>query len=253
MLERTIAACLVVWTGAAWCESAAAVESDAPASGSGLTEERPDGEVFRLYGKYVYMADAARFTECRSGRALNVWPSSDGAALEAAYLATKPEPGAELLAVVDAHAALRPGMEGDQLGEMIVIDRFVEVRPGEECPPSGAVTLEDTFWRLVELDGKPVETAELRETPHVRFSSDEARFAGFGGCNRFFGAVERGKETRLEFGRIGATMMMCPHGMDLEKAFTEALETVGEYRLEGESLELLSSGKAVARFEAAHF
>lgn len=51
----------------------------------------------RLVGMFRYMADAARFRDCRSGLGWPVEMSGDYRQLERAYSARRPKPGAELM------------------------------------------------------------------------------------------------------------------------------------------------------------
>jgi heat shock protein HslJ len=49
------------------------------------------------------------------------------------------------------------------------------------------------------------------------------------------------------------TMMACPEGMDIEKAFLEALNHVYKWKIAGQKLELYDgSSNAIASFDAVH-
>jgi copper homeostasis protein (lipoprotein) len=86
-----------------------------------------------MSGMYRYMADAALFTECRTGLRLPVAMEADNIALERAYLALAPEPGAEVLVTVEGRIALRPGMDSDTLRPTLIPERFIAASPGESC------------------------------------------------------------------------------------------------------------------------
>lgn len=77
-------------------------------------------------------------------------------------------------------------------------------------------------WILVALEGD-----EWAGEPAVTMNlSADGRFAGSGGCNRYFG-VFNAKEGKLETGPIGSTMMACEQGaMDLERRYLGMLENV---------------------------
>ena len=82
--------------------------------------------------------------------------------------------------------------EGDGTEEAFVVDTFDAVHPGETCEPSKPdVTLTNTYWRLVELDGEPATVAEGQQEPHIRLQPEESRVAGSGGCNRMMGRIIR--------------------------------------------------------------
>jgi heat shock protein HslJ len=52
---------------------------------------------------------------------------------------------------------------------------------------------------------------------------------------------------------MAGTMMACPQGMDVERAFYAALPRVATWRLDGEKLELFDAGGAsVAEFESRY-
>lgn len=99
---------------------------------SGLAPLEPR---LRLRGMYRYMADAALFEECSTGRRMPVAMEADNAALERAYLAVRGEPGAPVMALVEGRIAQRMPMEGPGPVAMLVPERFLRMAPGESCPP----------------------------------------------------------------------------------------------------------------------
>tara|TARA_R110002049_G_scaffold308492_1_gene512692 strand:+ start:3804 stop:4601 length:798 start_codon:yes stop_codon:yes gene_type:complete len=105
-----------------------------------------------LRGMYRYMADAARFTECLTGRDMQVAMEADNAALERAYLDARVAPGAPVLASVKGQIAQRMPMEGPGPVDTLVPERFIGIFPGETCgaplerPPPVA-----TRWRATQL------------------------------------------------------------------------------------------------------
>jgi copper homeostasis protein (lipoprotein) len=84
-------------------------------------------------GMFMYLADAGLFRECLTGRRFPVAQEADNAALESAYLQARSELGAELLVTVEGRIALRPPMEGDGMREFLIVERFVNVWPGQTC------------------------------------------------------------------------------------------------------------------------
>jgi heat shock protein HslJ len=58
---------------------------------------------------------------------------------------------------------------------------------------------------------------------------------------------------KLSFSRMAGTMMACPDGMDVERAFHTALQTVTRWRIDGDTLELFDvAGESVASFESRY-
>ena len=86
-----------------------------------------------LTGMYNYMADAAVFVDCATGKRYPVSMEADNLALEKAYLSTQTEPNQQLLVSLRGHYDLRPPMEGDTDVEMMIPDRFGQFWPNEEC------------------------------------------------------------------------------------------------------------------------
>jgi heat shock protein HslJ len=114
----------------------------------------------------------------------------------------------------------------------------------------GAAQLENTYWKLVELNGKPVVATTRRREPHLRLSSEAKTLQGSGGCNAMRGVYQLDGE-RLRFTQIATTRMACPDPyMGQENAFLKVLEATDSFKLTDDKLELLGEGKLLARFEA---
>jgi copper homeostasis protein (lipoprotein) len=214
-----------------------------------------------MSGMYRYMADAALFTECRTGLRLPVAMEADNNALERAYLAVAPEPGAEVLVTVEGRIALRPGMDSDTLRPTLIPERFISASPGESCEtrpsagrPAGGqpaqVPLEGPEWRLVALAGGPISVADTERAPTLQLDPSDHRAFGSGGCNSFGGSYTLDGD-RLGFGPLISTKMACATGMETEQAYFAALAEVRSWQVIGERLELYGAGGGVlARFEA---
>jgi uncharacterized lipoprotein YbaY len=80
-------------------------------------------------GMMTYFADAAVIEDCVSGQTYPVATDGDYLALEAAYLADRPEPGAPLYVVLDGGIELREGMEGPAR-ETVTVVHFVRTVQG---------------------------------------------------------------------------------------------------------------------------
>jgi heat shock protein HslJ len=116
--------------------------------------------------------------------------------------------------------------------------------------PDEPVPLSYTEWRLVELDGAPVELVEGERQPHLVLDLEESRVVGSGGVNRIMGAFVLA-EGELAFGPLATSLMAGPEGaMQRERALLAALARVTSYELEGASLTLLAEDEPVARFDS---
>jgi putative lipoprotein len=112
------------------------------------------------------------------------------------------------------------------------------------------VTLTNTYWKLVELDGGAVEPGEDREL-HMTLRGDD-QVSGYAGCNQFTGSVTVSGDG-IAFGPIASTRRMCANAMQQEGAFLQALENAARYAIEGEDLAIENAGGEVTmRFVAVY-
>lgn len=212
----------------------------------------PLGDARRMRGLYRYMADAASFFDCASGDQFPVLDDGASVALQRAYLAARSAPGAPLLATVDARIAMRALEDGGSLRPALQVERFVALAPQAQCEvaASGAPSLENTYWKLIALRGRPVAAAERAREPYLILQPEQHRVAGSGGCNRISGGYTLAGD-RVTFGRAAGTLMACADGMEQERVFLEALSLVARWSVDGQRLELSDSrGEVLLRFEA---
>ncbi len=251
MCKRLFAALALVLS----CLPTGAAVGPSPLSGASETAEirlavlEPATRPMR--GQYRYMADSARFTDCASGRSYPVTQSGDSPALERAYLEHRGEPGDWLTVDFAGHLEQQPQSDAQGSEEAVVVDRFDSVWRGAACGDrKAAPPLEDTEWRLVAIEGRPLTPAERARNPRLRLEPDRLQVLGHAGCNRFFGGYRRSGETGLSFEQIASTRMYCMDAMDLEGAVLGALAKSAEFRISAGRLELMSgSGEPLAVFE----
>lgn len=119
------------------------------------------------------------------------------------------------------------------------------------CLPAAADGILEKYWKLVEVNGKPVPP--LEREPHVILKT-EGRANGFGGCNPYTGTYTLDAAvSRIGFEQIASTMMACAAGMEVEQAFHEALRRSDGYAVDGDRLVLVRARMApLARFEAVY-
>lgn len=220
-----------------------------------LPKADPVAGPMRLRGMYVYMADAAVFDECLTGKRFPVRLERAHAVLERAYLATRRAPGEPVLVTFEGRFIEAAAEPGAPVREHVVVERFDRVWPGTSCTSraDGRASLLETYWRPVEIGGKPVAIRAGTREPHFVLSR-EGNVRGFTGCNNLMGAfVQAGNSFR--FKGIAATRMAClPAGNDIEPRFLAALDATASIRIAGESLELRDrDGKVRMRLEAQYF
>jgi heat shock protein HslJ len=111
--------------------------------------------------------------------------------------------------------------------------------------------LENSYWKLTQLNGAAVVVAERQREPHFILHPESGRVTGSGGCNRITGNYRLDGD-RLSFGSLASTMMSCHEGMEAERSFLAALQKGGRARIAGQRLELLDGSQILARFDAVH-
>jgi copper homeostasis protein (lipoprotein) len=205
-------------------------------SGSGSLSETDLEDLF-LGGVMTYLADAALFEDCMTGRRYPIAQEADYLALERAYLEDRAEPGAPLYVHIEGALLMRPAMEGPDR-RSLVVSRFLKTRPGISCERQRANTaLTNTYWRIDKLQGHAIEVVDGHREPHLILRvGDNNRFTATLGCNRFNGGYTTGSDT-LEFSAGASTMMACPPPLnEYEGLFTATLDAASRYRINGETL-----------------
>lgn len=212
----------------------------------------PAHQARQMRGMYSYMADAGWYTDCLTGTRMPVAQEGDNAALEAAYSKAKQMSGAPMLAVVEGRVEDRLPMEGDIKRPTLIVEKFVSVEPQGCSGPQSTAQLQNTYWKLMTLDGvafaSPTGTREI----HFVLHSEGTRVAGFSGCNQLMGVYEL-DGAKITFNQVGGTLMACVDGMEQEQKFHQLFPRVASWKISGETLELLDgTGAAIATFESRY-
>ena len=121
--------------------------------------------------------------------------------------------------------------------------------PKQPIPPS-TTELQETYWKLTELMGKPVALSENNKKDiHIILKKEDNSVVGFSGCNTIMGKYELKEGNRITFSAMASTMMACPD-MATETEFNKMLGTVDNYSLNGNIMTLNKAKMApMARFE----
>ncbi len=210
-----------------------------------------------LGGEMRYLADAARFTECVTGRSYPMVMEEGFVDAERAYRAATPQPGTLLYVTFEGSIELRPKADGPGLEPSVVVRRFVNAWPGQRCERARAnASLTNTYWRIVRLGGEPVGTTAGRREPHLvlQGEGERRRYRATVGCNQMMGGYTTEGET-LTFAAGASTRMACPPPLDgLERRLGEALAKTVRWQVNASTLELFdATGAPVALFEAVYF
>jgi heat shock protein HslJ len=120
---------------------------------------------------------------------------------------------------------------------------------GKLQQPTASLT--NTYWKLSEMNGKPVRTPENAKEVHIKFVGDGKRLQGFAGCNGVGGNYTLGKNNKINM-RMISTQMYCER-MEVENFLSDAVTKADNYRIEGEKLFLMQGKKPLAQFESVYF
>jgi heat shock protein HslJ len=124
------------------------------------------------------------------------------------------------------------------------------------CKPSekagSTANLENTYWKLAKMEGKPVITPENAKEVHIVLAKegDSRSLKGFAGCNSIGGdyTTEGNKVTFT----VISTKMFCEDRMDVENFLMAALNRADQYTIKEETLELYQGDKLLAEFESVY-
>ena len=112
--------------------------------------------------------------------------------------------------------------------------------------------LNNTYWKLLKVDGFNQDIAGLQKEAFIRFDSAGSKFSGTAGCNRMMGTFIATGNT-IKIGPSAATRMMCPSPlMELETAFEKAIGKADTYNIAGKKLQLKSGESVLAEFVAGN-
>jgi heat shock protein HslJ len=114
----------------------------------------------------------------------------------------------------------------------------------------GLKPVEGTYWKAIELMGKPTPTQDANREAHLLFQP-AGRVSGSDGCNRFTGTYTL-KGDAVSFGQMAGTRMACINASaEIEQAFRVALQSATRLNVVGDRLELFDgTGQRVAAFSA---
>jgi len=110
-----------------------------------------------------------------------------------------------------------------------------------------ATTVENTRWKLSEMNGTPVITPDNGKD--VYFLLSDKKVQGFAGCNTITGSYTLSGE-KITFNTASTRMMCGKEQMDIEEFYTYALTHAASYKIDGNTLELYEGETSLAEFQA---
>jgi heat shock protein HslJ len=109
--------------------------------------------------------------------------------------------------------------------------------------------LEDTYWKLLQIDGQPVRAVPDGREQHLVLFGGRAN--AHTGCNKLLASYARPGPGALRFGAPGSTRMACPDAYaNQEIAYLKALAATTRYRIDGQHLLLEDDAGVRLRYEA---
>lgn len=204
----------------------------------------------KMSGMYSYMADAAIFKDCKTGKKYPVAFEGEYITLERAYLKTRQTAGESLKVNLIGEIALRDGMDNQKDKQTLIVEKFINIIPKESCQnPLSKANLENTYWKVTVVGDKSVPCTTRREA-HIIFS--EGLVKGNSGCNGLGGKyILNGNKLYFSDKGFMSTMMFCKDS--IEPDFLKALKKMDNYKIDGEYLEIFDkNANKLVRFESVY-
>jgi copper homeostasis protein (lipoprotein) len=201
--------------------------------------------------------DGLLFDECLTGRTYAIAPGAEAQRLEQEYRSRMQGRAGALYFTFDG--TLRPetlALPDGTTRAIVVVDRLVGAWPDQVCERARAdAALGNTYWRIVQLRGKPAPTAAGEREPHLllRQAGGVSSFDATVGCNQFKGRWKNSTHT-IAFERTAGTRKACPEPLaTAEQRLQEMLDSAAGWRLTGNILLLEDAqGAPLATLEAVY-
>ncbi len=209
----------------------------------------------RLHGMFTYLADAARFEECLTGRSYPVAQERDYFALAREYLTlARSAPGVPVLASFDGALEQRPRMAGEGTEQAVIVRRITGLWPGQSCDRAMShASLSNQYWRVDRLRGRRVTS--LAASPGDVFlilRGDQGGYVANAGCGRYAGSY-RVSGTSIAFAAPEKPPDCPPALRDRQQMLLDTLAAVRTWAIQGQVLELFdASGLSLAALEAVY-
>ncbi|MFC5269879.1 copper resistance protein NlpE N-terminal domain-containing protein [Adhaeribacter terreus] len=120
-------------------------------------------------------------------------------------------------------------------------------------PESADNSITEKYWKLIELNGKPVMVSSTQpREPHFILKTENNRVNGHSGCNSFMGSYEISAGISIKFSPLAATRMAC-QDVPYESEFLKMFGIADHYLFQNDTLSLTQAGTApLARFVAVY-
>ncbi|WP_298717742.1 META domain-containing protein [Chitinophaga sp.] len=110
--------------------------------------------------------------------------------------------------------------------------------------------LSGTKWVLKEIVNGPKDTSNWEKEIYMQFVDSSSQVRGHLGCNGFGGKFLATPTGDLAVSDVISTQMACPV-LDIENAFSQALQNTNKYTIEKDVLRLQRGDTVLATFTAS--
>ena len=168
-----------------------------------------------------------------------------------------PEQGTPSQYLVGENKIIQLDAAGNQLtgpmADRFVLERQTAATSSADILAHGNAKLFETYWKLVEVRGKPVPPPRQgRREPHLVLKEKDSTLNGFGGCNPLTGKFLLQEGNRIRFSGVISTPITCLN-QTVEDEFKKALQQSDNYNIQGDTLSMNKSKMApLARFTAIY-
>jgi len=215
-------------------------------------------ETRTMEGMYKYMADAAMFKDCVTGKYYPVAFEEDSPALEKAYLEEVNGSNYFVKVSLKGKVVQRQKMEGKSTEETLIVEKFIDISGVKDCTEYQAdVPIINNYWKLLTLYGKKVQVISGEREAHILLKQG---FNGAGelkvvtGCATIIGNYHIEENTiRFRANSIEKQWSNCKSAA-MQKTFLSALDNASYWKTEGEKLKIYDEmDNVLAAFEAIYF
>jgi len=212
-----------------------------------------------MEGLYKYMADAALFKECLTGKYYPVAFEGDNVALEKAYVKDANGSGEFIKVEVKGKIVKRPKMEGEGEEDTLLVERFISMEKKKDCSEHHEnVPIINNYWKLILLNGENVSTQENEREAHILL---KIGFNGVGelkmvtSCGIVMGRYKiEDQNIEIKFKKKDPSEEKTCKNKKMKNEFLDALRNTRYWKTEGETLKLLDETSVVlAEFKAIFF
>lgn len=201
-----------------------------------LDVTRPDARAERL----VRLALPTRGRQIPLAFELPFYAADIHATRRYALRATLISGNGELLFVSRTTTEVLTGGAGSQFD--LLLQRAGDIAP--------VTTLENTYWKLTTVGNQAARVLTGEREAHLLLL--DGRASGSSGCNKLMGSYTLAGRA-LTLGPLASTRMACPELGAQETTLIDAYQRTTAYRIEGETLTLLSGSTPLARFQSRYF